>query len=65
VYRTLKHPVQKGCKNPVSTVRADNNSFERVEDLKYLGKTLTNQNFVQEEIKSRLKSGNALLSFGS
>jgi hypothetical protein len=26
---------------------------------KYLGTTLTNQNSVQEEIKSRLKSGNA------
>jgi len=30
-----------------------------MEDLKYLGTTLTNQNSVQEEIKSRLKSGNA------
>jgi len=30
-----------------------------VDDLKYLGTTLTNQNSVQEEIKSRLKSGNA------
>ena len=28
-------------------------------DLKYFGTTLTNQNSVQEEIKSRLKSGNA------
>ena len=26
---------------------------------KYLGTTLTNQNFIQEEIKSRLKLGNA------
>jgi len=30
-----------------------------VEKFKYLGKTLTNQNFIQEEIKSRLNSGNA------
>jgi hypothetical protein len=30
-----------------------------VEDLKYLETTLTNQNSIQEEIKSRLKSGNA------
>jgi len=30
-----------------------------VEELKYLGTTLTNQNPIQEEIKSRLKSGNA------
>jgi len=29
-----------------------------VEEFKYLGKTLTNQNSIQEEIKSRLKSGN-------
>jgi len=32
---------------------------ERVEQFKYLGTTLTNQNSMQEEIKSRLKSGNA------
>jgi hypothetical protein len=30
-----------------------------VEDFRYLGTTLTNQNSIQEEIKSRLKSGNA------
>jgi len=35
------------------------NSFERVEEFKYLGLTLTNQKSIQEEIKSRLKSGNA------
>jgi len=36
-----------------------NSSFERMEEFKYLGTTLTNQDSVQEEIKSRLKSGNA------
>jgi len=36
----------------------DNRSFERMEEFKYLGTTLTNQNYIQEEIKSRLKSGN-------
>ena len=34
-------------------------TFERVEEFKYLGTTLTNQNAIQEEIKSRLRSGNA------
>jgi len=40
-------------------VKIDNSSFERVEEFKYLVTTLTNQNSIQEEIKSRLKSGNA------
>jgi len=38
-------------------IETDNCSFERVEEFKYLWTTLTNQNFVQEEIKSRSKSG--------
>jgi hypothetical protein len=37
----------------------DNTSFERVEDLKYLETSLTYQNSIQKENKSRLKSGNA------
>ena len=40
-------------------MRIHNRSLQRMEDLKYLGTTLTNQNSIQEEIKSRLKSGNA------
>jgi len=40
-------------------IKTDNSSFERVEDFRYLGTTLTNQNSIQEEIKSKLKSGNA------
>jgi len=39
--------------------KMDNDSFERVEEFDYLGTTLANQNSIQEEIKSRLKSGNA------
>ena len=34
-------------------------SIERVEEFKYLGTTLINQNSIQEEITSRLKLGNA------
>jgi hypothetical protein len=30
-----------------------------VDEFKYLGRTLTNENWIQEEIKSRLKPGNA------
>ena len=40
-------------------MKVDNRSFERVEEFKYLGKILTNKNSIQEEIMSRLKSGNA------
>jgi hypothetical protein len=40
-------------------IKIDSSSFERVEEFKYLGTTYTNQNSIQEEIKSRLKSGNA------
>ena len=41
------------------SVKIDNSSIARVEEFKYLGTTLTDQNSIQEEIKSRLKSGNA------
>jgi len=40
-------------------MKTDDSFFERVEEFKYLGTALTNQSSVQEEIKSRLKSGNA------
>ena len=40
------------------SMKTDNSPFESVDEFKYLGTTLTNQNSIQEEIKSRLKSGN-------
>ena len=40
-------------------MNTDNSSFERVEQFKYLRTTLTYQNSVQEEIKSKSKSWNA------
>ena len=42
-------------------IKIDNSSFERVEEFRYLGTTLMNQNFMQEEIKSKLKSANAVI----
>jgi len=41
------------------SMKINNSSFERVDEFKYLGKPVTNQNSIQEEIKSRLKSRNA------
>jgi len=38
------------------SIKTDNSSFERVEQFTYLGTTFTNENSIQEEIKSRLKS---------
>ena len=43
----------------IHSLSIDNSTFDRVEDFKYLGTTLTNQNSIAEEIKSRLNSGNA------
>jgi len=40
-------------------IKTDNSSFDRVEEFRYLGTTFTQKNSIQEESKSRLKSGNA------
>ena len=44
-------------------IKTDNTFFESVEEFRYLGTTLTNQNSFQEEIKNRLKSANAYFHF--
>jgi hypothetical protein len=43
----------------IHSMKMDNIPIERVEEFKYLGTTQTNQNSIQEEIKSRLKLRNA------
>jgi hypothetical protein len=41
------------------SMKIDTSYIESVEEFKYLGTKLTNKNSIQEEIKSRLKLGNA------
>ena len=43
----------------IQSVRIDNSTFERVEEFKYYGTTLTNENSIAKEIKARLRPGNA------
>jgi hypothetical protein len=40
-------------------IKINSRAFERVEEIKYLRTTLINSNSIQEEIKSRVKSGKA------
>jgi len=56
-----KHMVMSQDQNAGQSHRMniDKSSFERVEEFKYLGTTLTNENSIQEEIQSRLMSENA------
>jgi len=56
-----KYMVMSGVQNAgrIQSVRMDNSTSERVEEFKYLGTTLTHQNSIAEEIKSRLRPGNA------
>jgi len=56
-----KHKVMSRDQNAGRSysMKTENISFEKVEEFKYLGITLKNQDSIQEEIKSRLKAGNA------
>ena len=47
------------------SMKIDNSSIARVEEFIYFGTTLTSQNSIQEEIKSRLKLGKCLLLLGA
>ena len=49
----------------IHSVRIDNSTFERLEEFKYLGTPLANQNSIAEEIKSRLRFWKCLQSFGA
>jgi len=47
-----------------NNLKIENSSFKWVVELKYMGTSLKNQNSIQEEIKSTLKSGNACYHSG-
>ena len=44
-------------------IRIDNNSYEKMNTFKYLGCLFTIQNYIREEIKFRLKTGNSCIQF--
>jgi hypothetical protein len=55
-YMLMSHSQKIGQKH---SIKIANRSFEDVVKFRYLGTTLTDQNHMHEEIKSRLNSGNA------
>jgi hypothetical protein len=55
-YTIMSHHPNSGQNR---NIRTANESFKKVAKFKYLGMTLTNQNVIHNEIKSRLNLGNA------
>jgi hypothetical protein len=55
-YMIMSHHLNSG---QTQNIRIANELFESAATFKYLGMTLTNQNDIHDEIKSRLNSGNA------
>jgi hypothetical protein len=55
-YMLMSHSQKVGQKR---SIKIANRSFQDVAKFSYLGKTLTEQNYMHEEINSRLNSGNA------
>jgi hypothetical protein len=51
-YKVISRDQNSGQSHGMKT---DNSSFERVDEFRYLGTTVTNQNSVQEETESRLE----------
>ena len=41
------------------SIKIVNSTFERVEEFRYLGTAITDQNSIQEVIRGRINSGNA------
>jgi hypothetical protein len=56
-----KYMVMSGDQNTgrSRSIKIDRSSSERVEQFMHFGTTLTNQNSIEEDSKSRLESGNA------
>jgi hypothetical protein len=57
-YTLVSRSQKIGQKHNIKIV---NRSFEDVANFTYLGTTLIDQNFMHEEIKNRLNSGNAFV----
>ena len=58
-YMVMSRDQNAGRNKDIYDILIGKSSFGSVEHFKYLGTTLTHQNYIQDEIKSRLNSGNA------